>query len=190
MPWLRHLEIKKKRIQKYFCLPIFASRFLQLIFFCDFLQINLVSKPGQTVIDFCSGSGDFTMAGLALGRNMVAMEGNYAQFTCLKDRVKAFNVSVAAPMCEPVDLPPALMTMNSDHKFKVDTAEMRPSEAKYFLHPCLLIVEPMGFGVADWETLNMSPPGQIKSVVREVEAAFKATAKYRVCTSMQPYLLH
>lgn len=144
------------------------------------MQIALVSKPGETVVDFCSGTGDFTLAGLAMGRSMKAMEGNLTQFSVTKDRVRSFKRLVAAPMTEPVDLPPQLMLMNASDKFQVDTAKMSLSKAKFFLHPRLIMVEPLGFGVEDWESLSLSVPGSVRGVVKEVEAAFKATAKYRV----------
>lgn len=143
------------------------------------MQIHLVSKPGEVVLDICSGSGDFTICGLALGRNMRSFEMNLDQFNTIKERIKRFPALITTPMLQPVALPPILMQIDETDSFQVENGKISNKDAKYFLNPCMMTVEPLDFGKAAWEMIG-EKPANMENISAEYELCWKECSKYRV----------
>lgn len=143
------------------------------------MQINLVSKPGDTVIDFCSGTGEFTVCGLALGRNMMSFEAERAQFNLIKSRLKSFSTTITVPMLEPVNLPACLMMIDEVDSREVTNGTISSDQARYFLADCLMTVEPLDFGGIAWGAVGQKPP-TMDTLSKEFERDWSACKHYRV----------
>ena len=150
-----------------------------------FLQVLLVSQAGQKILDCCAGVGDFTVAGLSMGRSVAAFEQNKVQYGLLKDRVSTkWRSTVLEPFLGPVSLPSCLVDIKLTDHHDVQKGKISADEAKYFINEMMLRPNPPDTGLETWKALGGAAPAAIIGYAKDLEACWTTCKVYRVSKCM------